>query len=137
MSLRDATSKMSKSDPSDASRINLVDSSDQIFAKIKRAKTDLIPNISYDPASRPDVSNLVNLYAEFSALSVDQVVESFENKDFVFFKRELSELVISSLGPIRSEILALEADKSHVTEVLRSGASEAREIAESHMRQVK
>jgi tryptophanyl-tRNA synthetase len=137
MSLRDASSKMSKSDPSDASRINLDDSADKIFEKIKRAKTDSVTGISFDPEARPEVSNLVNLYSEFTSLPVEQVVERFENKDTVTFKRELADVLIGTLDPIRARIEELQSDPAHVVNVLKEGAAQAEKIAEENLNEIK
>jgi tryptophanyl-tRNA synthetase len=137
MSLRDASSKMSKSDPSDASRINLDDSADKIFEKIKRAKTDSVSGISFDPEARPEVSNLVNLYSEFTSLPVEQVVERFENKDTVTFKRELADVLIGTLDPIRARIEELQSDPAHVVNVLKEGAAQAEKIAEENLNEIK
>jgi tryptophanyl-tRNA synthetase len=137
MSLRDGSAKMSKSDPSEFSRIGLIDSYDEISAKIKKAKTDALGSISFDPESRPEVSNLVQIFAELSNQSVEQVCLHFESKNTVEFKNALTELLVEELAPIRKRIIQHQSDMTLVKQVLRNGKEKAAHIAEANMNDIK
>src|SRR5690554_4155038 len=104
MSLRDHTKKMSKSDKSDQTRINLVDSAEVIASKIKRAVTDSVQGVSYDRESRPAVSNLVDMYAALKGVSVEDVVKEHASSSSAAFKEALTDVLVSSLKPIQVEI---------------------------------
>ena len=131
MSLRDGTKKMSKSDPSDFSRINLTDDADAIAGKIRRAKTDPhpMPDTAADAEKRPDADNLLGIYAALADEEKDAVIAKFAGKQFSEFKSALTELAVAKLGPIGSEMQRLMKDPGHVDGVLRSGAERARAIA--------
>ncbi|MGR3565717.1 MAG: tryptophan--tRNA ligase [Heliomarina sp.] len=131
MSLRDGTKKMSKSDPSDASRINLTDDADTIAKKIRKAKTDpeALPSEAAGLENRPDARNLVNIYAGLSDQSVDQVLAEVGGMQFGTFKPMLAELAVSRLSPITTEMSRLMDDQSEIDRILAQGAERARAIA--------
>ena len=132
MSLRDGTKKMSKSDASDFSRINLTDDADTIVDKIKRAKTD--PNeLPADEAGlegRPEAANLMAIYAALADKPRADVVAQFAGSQFSGFKKDLADLAVSVLGPINNEMRRLTADPGHVDAVLKRGGERATEIAD-------
>ena len=131
MSLRDGTKKMSKSDPSDYSRINLTDDADAIAQKIRRAKTDPLPmpDTLEDAEKRPDADNLLGIYAALADQEKDAVVAQFAGKQFSEFKTALTDLAVAKLGPIGTEMQRLMKDPGHVDVVLRDGAQRARAVA--------
>ncbi|CAH3164413.1 unnamed protein product [Porites lobata] len=139
MSLRDATTKMSKSDPQEVSRIELSDSPDIIKTKIQKATTDSEKHISYDPQNRPEMSNLINIYAEFSGLSHQQVCDRYQNMEKCkkAFKADLTELIASKLSFVRDNISKIQQDESYVDSVLSTGALRARNIAEANLQEIK
>jgi tryptophanyl-tRNA synthetase len=137
MSLRDGSKKMSKSDPSDYSRINMTDTADEIALKIRKARTDPDP-LPGDPAGiegRPEAANLVGIYAAFTDRSVGQVCAEFAGAPFSEFKARLTEVAVSVLGPIGAEMKRLVAAPDQVDAVLRDGAERARAIAEPILRE--
>ena len=132
MSLRDGSAKMSKSDPSDMSRINLTDDADTITAKIRKAKTDPEP-LPADPAgldSRPEAKNLVGIYAALADQSVADVLARFEGQGFGAFKPALAELLVETLRPISTRLTELERDSAELDRILAHGAAKARAAAE-------
>jgi tryptophanyl-tRNA synthetase len=145
MSLRDGTKKMSKSDPSELSRIGLMDDTDTIADKIKRAKTDAepLPNTLEDLDKRPEVDNLLGIYAALagdskeSALKMLQATASEGPSLYTGFKRRMTEVAVAKLGPIRSEIVRLTADPAEIDRVLSDGSARARTIAQPVMEHVK
>jgi tryptophanyl-tRNA synthetase len=132
MSLRDGTKKMSKSDPSDQSRINLTDDSDAIVQKIRRATTDPhpLPESEDGLKGRPEVENLVGIYAAVSDQTVADVLREWGGKGFGVFKPALAEQVAARLAPIAAELRRLDSDPASVDAVLREGAARANAIAE-------
>ena len=136
-SLRDGTKKMSKSDPSDQSRINLSDDRDVIYQKFKRAKTDSIVEITYDAEQRPEVTNLINIYSELSGLSVQQIVDRYAASGFAKFKEDLAELACEAIAPITAKYNALLKDPAELLRILRKGSSKAGEIAAKTVVEVK
>ena len=132
MSLRDGTRKMSKSDPSDQSRINLTDGADAIAQKIKRAKTDPapLPYATDELGDRPEARNLVNIYAALAQTDSQAVLNQFGGQGFGAFKPALAELVAATLGPIRDETTRLLADPAALDGILRDGARRAAAIAD-------
>ncbi|WP_187428944.1 Tryptophan--tRNA ligase [Roseobacter fucihabitans] len=130
MSLRDGSKKMSKSDPSDASRINMTDDADTIAKKIRKAKTDrdALPSEAAGLAGRPEAQNLVNIYAALSDQSVDQVLQEVGGQQFGAFKPLLAELAVAKLSPISAEMARLMADPGEIDRILAHGAGQAREI---------
>ncbi|MDQ2067362.1 tryptophan--tRNA ligase [Xinfangfangia sp. CPCC 101601] len=131
MSLTDGTKKMSKSDPSDNSRINLTDDADAIAKKIRRAKTDSepLPESAEGLKDRPDARNLINIYAGLSGLSVDQVVTEFAGAQFGTFKPKLADLAVAKLSPITTEMNRLMKDPAEIDRILGKGADRADAIA--------
>jgi len=138
MSLRDGTRKMSKSEPSDMSRINLTDSADQIVQKIRKAKTDPepLPDNAADLEKRPEAANLINIYAALGDLGRDEVVARFAGKTFSVFKDALSQLAIERLNPIAEKMRHLMQDPAQIDAVLREGAERADAIARPILREV-
>ncbi|MFK7881753.1 tryptophan--tRNA ligase [Roseobacter sp.] len=130
MSLRDGSKKMSKSDPSDASRINMTDDADTIAKKIRKAKTDpdALPSEAAGLEERPEARNLVNIYAALSEKSVDEVLQEVGGQQFGAFKPLLAELAVAKLSPISTEMARLMADPTEIDRLLARGASQAREI---------
>eukprot|EP00004_Rigifila_ramosa_P019336 TRINITY_DN4896_c0_g1_i4.p1 TRINITY_DN4896_c0_g1~~TRINITY_DN4896_c0_g1_i4.p1 ORF type:complete len:351 (+),score=65.85 TRINITY_DN4896_c0_g1_i4:38-1054(+) len=137
MSLRDAASKMSKSDPSDGSRINMSDPDDTIMGKIRRAKTDSLPTIGYDPSGRPDVSNLVDIFAYVTQSTPEAVVQQHSGLSCSEFKVLLAEAVVALVRPHREEAARLRSDQAYIDQVLEAGAQTARGIANETLQEVK
>ena len=131
MSLRDGNAKMSKSDPSDASRINLVDDADTIMAKIRKAKTDAepLPSEAAGLEGRAEAKNLVSIYAAMADESVDQVLARFAGQGFGAFKPALGELLVESLRPMATRLTALKADPAAIDAALEDGAARATALA--------
>ena len=131
MSLRDGSKKMSKSDPSDASRINLTDNADAIAQKIRKARTDAdpLPGSMDGLKDRPEAKNLVNIYAAFSDESPDEVLSRFEGQGFGTFKPALAELAVAALEPITRRMNDFLADPAEIDRILGQGAIRADEIA--------
>jgi tryptophanyl-tRNA synthetase len=139
MSLRDGSKKMSKSDASDQSRINLTDDADTIAHKIRRAKTDpdALPQEEKGLATRPEADNLVGIYAALAESSKADVLKEFGGAQFSTFKAALAELAVTRLGPINAEMKRLIADPVHIDSVLAEGAERAQVIAAETMKAVK
>ena len=131
MSLKDGSKKMSKSDLSDLSRINLTDNKDDIASKIKKAKTDPLPlPDSIDGLiDRPEARNLLGIYSSINNISLDKSVKEFNGKNFSEFKEKLSEALIDRIDPISSEIKRLTEDKSFLDKILLEGQKKANNIA--------
>ena len=131
MSLRDGSKKMSKSDPSDASRINMTDDADTIAQKIRKAKTDpeALPSEAEGLKDRPEARNLVNIYAALAEQSVDQVLAQVGGQRFSQFKPLLSDLAVAKLAPISGEMARLMQDPAEIDRILGQGAERARAIA--------
>ena len=138
MSLRDGTKKMSKSDISDYSRINMTDDADTIALKIRRAKTDPEPmsETLTDLARRPEADNLIGIYAALSGLSREEALARFAGRNFSYFKEALSEIAVEVLGRIGREMSQLMADPGYIDGVLRQGAERASTIALPVLREV-
>jgi len=139
MSLRDGSKKMSKSDASDQSRINLTDDADAIAHKIRRAKTDPEPLPSDEKGldGRPEADNLVGIYAALAEKSKAQVLNEFGGGQFSTFKAALVELAVAKLGPINAEMKRLVADPPYIDAVLADGAARAQVLAADTMKAVK
>ena len=139
MSLRDGTKKMSKSDDSDYSRINLIDDADTIAQKIRKAKTDPapLPDSAAGFANRSEATNLVNIYAALADLDREKIIRDFAGKQFSTFKNALADLAVSKLTPIASEMRRLLADPAEIDRILSSGAEKARERAAPILQDVK
>ena len=139
MSLRDGKSKMSKSDESDYSRINLKDSPDIIKKKIKKAKTDSKPisESIKDMEKRYEAINLINIYCEVTDSSIEKVLSEMSGKDFSYLKDKLSEALIEKISPIGLKISQLLRDKSYLLEVLNKGKEKADIIAEENIKKIR
>jgi tryptophanyl-tRNA synthetase len=130
MSLRDGTAKMSKTDPSDMSRINLVDDDDLIAQKIRKAKTDPEP-LPDDPTQlehRPEAKNLVGIYGAVTGESIEQVLARFAGRGFGEFKPALAESLIGLVAPLRQRLAELRDDPAELDRILAKGAEKAREL---------
>jgi tryptophanyl-tRNA synthetase len=139
MSLRDGTKKMSKSDPSDYSRINLADDADAIAQKIRKARTDSepLPGDEKALAGRPEADNLVGIYAALGDMPKAAVLAQFAGGQFSTFKASLVDLAVARLAPIAAEMKRLEADAAYIDAVLADGAARAHELAADTMNSVK
>jgi tryptophanyl-tRNA synthetase len=137
MSLRDGTKKMSKSEESDFSRINLTDDSDTIAKKIKKATSDMEPGISYNVEKRPEVSNLVNIFAAVTGQKREQITAQYADSGMAAFKGALAEAVIEHLSPIRTKLLDLSSDNTYLDKILYDGANKARAIASVNIEEIK
>ncbi|MCW0198061.1 tryptophan--tRNA ligase [Sphingopyxis sp.] len=131
MSLRDGAAKMSKSDPSDMSRINLTDDADTMMQKVKKAKTDpeVLPSEAAGLENRPEARNLVGIYAALADTSVDAVLRDYAGQGFGAFKPALGTLLIETLGPINARFVALKDDTAALDAILEKGAEKARLLA--------
>ena len=139
MSLRDGTKKMSKSEESDYSRINLKDNADEISKKIKKAKSDSeqIPNNLKLLENKPEALNLINIYSEISKTSLEKVLNEMSGKEYSFLKTKLTELLISEITPVGKEIEKLLGDKSHLLKILEKGREKANIIAEENLKNIR
>ncbi|UIJ71645.1 tryptophan--tRNA ligase [Aurantimonas sp. HBX-1] len=139
MSLKDGAKKMSKSDPSDLSRINLTDDAEAIARKIRKAKTDpdALPSEPEGLAGRPEADNLVGIYAALAERPKAEILAEFGGRQFSEFKPALVDLAVETLGPVTSEMRRLMADPGHIDAVLRNGGERAGAIAERTMKDVK
>jgi tryptophanyl-tRNA synthetase len=137
MSLKDATKKMSKSDPSDLSRINMSDDEELINKKIRKAKTDDIEGITYDPIKRPEISNLIDIYCGITNINVDEAKMQFKNMKNSEFKDILSATLIEKICPIHEKALEILADVAYLEKIMKTGTSKAKEIAKHHFEKVK
>ena len=135
MSLRDGTKKMSKSDPSEQSRISLIDDADAIALKIRRAKSDSILGVSYDLEKRPEASNLLTIFAALAERPRAEIEAVYADTSFSEFKSRLAELAVEKLAPIAGEMRRLQADPGHLDRILRDGAERAAAIAEKVLAQ--
>jgi tryptophanyl-tRNA synthetase len=136
MSLKTPTQKMSKSDPSVASRILLTDTPDQIASKIRKATMDSIHGITYEPLTRHGVANLIHILSCFTKSTPTEIAEKYASLSNQAFKNLVAEAIIEKLEPIRLEIMRLEKEKEYVEAVLRKGQIRAAKIAEETMTQV-
>jgi len=137
MSLRDGSKKMSKSDESDFSRINMTDSPELIAQKFRKAKTDAIEGIYFDKENRPEVSNLLNIYSAFSGKKVSDIETEYKSAPTSKFKTDLGDAVISELEPIQAKYTELMKDESELHRLSKLGADKAAEIAEARMKQIR
>jgi tryptophanyl-tRNA synthetase len=136
MSLRDGTKKMSKSDSSDYARINLTDDADTIALKIRKAKSDMLEGMQYDPQTRPEASNLLTIYAALADLPRAEVEAQFASYNFSKFKEALTELAVATLSPITAEMRRLQDDQPYVRSVLQKSLDRVRPIAAQTMQAV-
>jgi tryptophanyl-tRNA synthetase len=139
MSLRNGTKKMSKSEESDYSRINLKDSADEINKKIKKAKSDSepIPNNLKSLEKKPEALNLLTIYSELSKNNLEDTLKEMAGKEYSFLKTKLAEILISEITPIGKEIKKLLDDKSHLKQVLKKGSEKASIIAEENLKNIR
>ncbi len=137
MSLTEGTKKMSKSDPSELSRINLLDSADEITKKVKRCKTDPIRGLTFDDAERPECQNLLTLYMLLSGKTKEEVAVECQDMGWGQFKPLLAETTITALKPIQEKYHQIMADKGYLESVLRDGREKAGAIAQQTLNKVK
>ena len=139
MSLRDGTKKMSKSEESDFSRINLKDNADEILKKIKKAKSDSepIPDNLSNLEKKPEALNLINIYAEMTKKSLEAVLNEVAGKEYSFLKTKLSDVLISEIAPVGKEIKKLLDDKPHLMQILKKGKEKANIIAEENLKNIR
>ena len=139
MSLRDGTKKMSKSDASDASRINLTDTAEEISNKIKKAKTDPhpLPETIEELKDRPEAHNLMSIYSSLSDQTLEKALTEFSGKGFSYFKPRLIDLAIETLSPISREMRSLLKYRNEIDKILKNGEQKAKEIAEPVLKDVK
>jgi tryptophanyl-tRNA synthetase len=137
MSLNDGTRKMSKSEESDYSRINLSDDADTIRKKFQKAKSDSFPEITYDKETRPDIANLITIYAALSDISIENAANHFVGKRSSDLKKELAELAVEKLAPITVEFNKIKEDRTYLKNILDDGAARANAIAEKNIREIK
>ena len=131
MSLRDGTKKMSKSDESDYSRINMTDGADEIAQKIRKARTDPdpLPETADGLAERPEALNLVSIYAALEDIEIDQVIQEYQGQGFSTFKKALADLAVVRLGPVGNEMKRLTAESGEIDKVLADGAERATQLS--------
>ena len=129
MSLKDGNKKMSKSDPSDLSRVNLTDDQDVIKNKIKKAKTDSLPISEKDIEKRLEAKNLLEIYSSLSEKTIEDTINQFEGKNFSEFKEKLSDIMVEKISPISLEINKLLNDKKYLDKILIEGIEKADKIA--------
>ena len=139
MSLRDGTKKMSKSDESDYSRINLTDDADAIATKIRKAKTDPepLPDTIKALEARPEADNLITIYASLAGIERETALAAHAGQTFSEFKAALTDLSVAKLAPITQKMRELLADPAEIDRVLQKGADAANEITQKHLREVK
>ena len=139
MSLKDGNKKMSKSDPSEFSRINLTDTESEIINKIKKAKTDnsLFPTNVNNLKSRPEIENLIGIYSSLSGKKIDNLFNEFKDKNFSFFKERLSDVIVKKILPISKEIKKLNQDPSYIDQVLQDGGEKAYELSSKKIKDIK
>jgi tryptophanyl-tRNA synthetase len=137
MSLRDGRSKMSKSDASDMSRINLTDDADTIANKFKKAKTDLLEGIAYDPENRPEVANLLNIYAALADTPRKEIEARYASSNFAQFKKDLTDLAVDKLAPLTAKMRVLLDDPANIDRFLKVGTERAAEIALTNLDEIK
>ena len=139
MSLRDGTKKMSKSEESDYSRINLKDTADDILKKIKKAKTDSspIPESEKELEKRPEALNLLNIYSDITKKTLKKVLEEMHGKEFSYFKNKLSDVLIETICPVGKKIKELMNDKMYLETILKEGGEKASKNAEENLKKIR
>jgi tryptophanyl-tRNA synthetase len=139
MSLRDGTKKMSKSEESDYSRINLKDTADEINKKVKKAKSDSdsIPGEVKLLEKKPEALNLLTIYSELTKNSLENIISEMAGKEYSFLKTKLAEVLISEITPVGKEIQKLLKDKSHLKNILKKGSEKANIIAEENLNNIR
>ena len=138
MSLKDGNKKMSKSELSDLSRINLTDSNDEIINKIKKAKTDPLPMPSNleELKDRPEAKNLIGIYSSLTGLTLENSINEFSGKNFSDFKENLSQVLVDKLQPVSAEIKKLLSEESFLDKILLDGAEKADKIATNKIKKI-
>ena len=138
MSLKDGQKKMSKSELSDTSRINLTDNKDQIVNKIKKAKTDPLPMPSkvVELEKRPEAKNLIGIYSSLTDTNIEKTIDLFAGKNFSDFKEKLSEVLVDKIDPISSEIRNLLNEKNYLDKILLDGSNKANEISSKKIKEI-
>ena len=138
MSLKDGTKKMSKSELSDLSRINLTDSEDLIVNKIKKAKTDPLPlpSDSKELETRPEAKNLLGIYSSLNNFTLDQTINEFSGKNFSEFKEKLSQVLVEKINPIANEIKKLNKENEYLDKILIDGQKKANEYASNKLKKI-
>jgi tryptophanyl-tRNA synthetase len=139
MSLRDGMKKMSKSDESEYSRIDLKDSADDIVKKIKKAKSDSssIPDNLEDLEKKPEALNLINIYSDLTSSSLEQSLNELKGKEYSYLKNKLSEILIEVICPVGKKIKKLLDDKTYLKKVLKEGTEKARNLAEDNLKEIR
>ena len=139
MNLRDGTKKMSKSDESEYSRIDLKDSADDIVKKIKKAKSDSssIPDNLKELEKKHEALNLINIYADLTNNSLEQVLNELKGKEYSYLKNKLSEVLVEIICPVGKKIREFLDDKSYLEKVLREGTEKARHLAEPNLKEIR
>ena len=139
MSLRDGTKKMSKSEESDYSRINLKDSPDEIVKKIKKAKSDSesIPDNLKSLEKKPEALNLLNIYSEISQINLEKVLKEMAGKEYSYIKTKLADLLVSEVCPVGKEIIKLMNDKAYLVKILKKGTEKASIKAEENLKNIR
>jgi tryptophanyl-tRNA synthetase len=139
MSLRDGTKKMSKSEESDYSRINLKDSADEINKKVKKAKSDSepIPDNVKSLEAKPEALNLLTIYSELSKTTLEKVLNDMAGKEYSFLKNKLTSVLIEEITPVGKELKKLLNDKSHLKDILKKGSEKANVIAEENLKNIR
>ena len=139
MSLKDGLKKMSKSDLSDLSRINLMDEKDKIINKIKKAKTDTLPMPSKvdELNKRPEAKNLLGIYSSITEITLENSIQEFSGKNFSDFKEVLSQVLVDKISPISNEIKKLLNEKDYLDQILLDGSKRANDIASKKIREIK
>lgn len=137
MSLKDGSKKMSKSDPSDLSRINLLDDQDTIAKKIKKATSDSEPKIFYNKENRPETSNLITIMSALSDLSIQAIEEKYIDKGFSAFKSDLIDITIEVISPISTKMHQLLNDEAFLLSILKEGSEKANQTASMHLKEIK
>ena len=139
MSLRDGTKKMSKSEESDYSRINLKDSADEIKKKIKKAKSDSLPipdNLS-SLEKKPEAFNLLKIYSELANINLDKLINEMSGKEYSAVKNDLADLIISQICPVGKEIEKLMGDETYLLKILKNGSEKAQLKAEENLKKIR
>ena len=139
MSLRDGTKKMSKSEESDYSRINLKDTADDIIKKVKKAKSDseTIPGEIKSLENKPEALNLLTIYSELTKKSLEKIISEMAGKEYSFLKTKLAEALINEITPVGKEIQKLLKDRAHLKNILKKGTEKANIIAEENLKNIR
>lgn len=137
LNLRDPSKKMAKSENNELTKINLTDSDDEIRLKISKAKTDSIPGITYEESERPGLANLLRIYSALTQDPIDRLVEQYNSGSIEVFKKELTEILVQEIAPIRENIMKLNQDRPYVLKLLAQGQKIALEESSKNMIEIK